>query len=195
MNLTTPDRLHSFSNDRFDAIIIGAGIGGLTAAAILAKHGRSVLVLESHYALGGCATVFSRVGKGQGYDFDVGLHYIGDCGPGGLIPRILDGAGVDDIQFLEQAPDGFDTLYFPDFTFRIPRGAENFRASLHAAFPRESAGINRYLALLYQVWALMGLHSEPLSAYRVLPKSLLALRYLNATVGDFYRYLYRQRAP
>ena len=185
MNSPAPDRMHDFPTDRFDAIIIGAGIGGLTAAAILAKHGRSVLVLESHYALGGCATVFSRVGKNQGYAFDVGLHYIGDCGPDGLIPRILHGAGVDDIHFLEQAPDGFDTLYFPDFKFKIPRGAETFRASLLAAFPQEAAGIHRYLALLYQVWALMGLHAEPLSAFRVLPTSLLALRYLNATVGEF----------
>lgn len=177
--------LPTCSEDRVDVIIIGAGIGGLTAAAILAKHGRSVMVIEKHYALGGCATVFSRVGKGQGYDFDVGLHYIGDCGPGGLIPRILNGAGVDDIHFLEQAPDGFDTLYFPDFSFKIPRGAETFRASLLSAFPNEATGIHRYLALLYQVWALMGLHSEPLSAFRVLPKSLLALRYLNATVAEF----------
>ncbi len=185
MTIATPDQQQKFSDDRVDVIIIGAGIGGLTAAAILAKHGRSVMVLEKHYALGGCATVFSRVGKGQGYEFDVGLHYIGDCSPGGLIPRILNGAGVDDIQFLEQAPDGFDTLYFPDFTFKIPRGAETFRARLLAAFPHESAGIHRYLALLYQVWALMGLHAEPLTAFRVLPKSLLALRYMHATVGEF----------
>jgi all-trans-retinol 13,14-reductase len=185
MKTNTPDRFREYTCSRYDAIVIGAGIGGLTSAAILANHGRSVLVLETHYELGGCATVFDRKGKGQGYEFDVGLHYVGDCAPGGLIPRILEGAGVRDIRFLEQDPEGFDTMYFPDFTFRIPRGIEQFRLRLTEAFPGERRGIDRYIKLLYQVWELMGVHSHPMSAFRVLPRSLLALRYMNATVGDF----------
>lgn len=54
-------------------IIVGAGTGGLTAAALLAQHGRSVLVLDHHYVAGGNATVFRR----GPYEFDVGLHYLG----------------------------------------------------------------------------------------------------------------------
>jgi phytoene dehydrogenase-like protein len=185
MKIATPDRFREYINTRYDAIVIGAGIGGLTTAAVLAKHGRSVLVLEMHYELGGCATVFSRNGKGQGYEFDVGLHYVGDCAPGGLIPRILEGAGVTDIRFLEQDPQGFDTMYFPDFQFRMPRGAEQFRERLVQTFPSEVRGIDRYIKLLYQVWELMGVHANPLSAFRVVPRSLLALRYMNATVGEF----------
>ena len=185
MKTNTPDRFKEFTTATYDAIIVGAGIGGLTAGSILAKHGRSVLVLDMHYELGGCATVFDRNGKGQGYEFDVGLHYIGDCAPGGLIPRILEGAGVRDIRFIEQDPDGFDTMYFPDFTFRVPRGVEQFRARLIDTFPKEVRGIDRYIDLLYQVWSLMGIHSNPMSAFRVLPRSTLALRYLNAPVGTF----------
>jgi phytoene dehydrogenase-like protein len=83
-----------------------------------------VLVLDRHYVAGGNTTVFHR----PGYQFDVGLHYLGDCGPDGYIPRILRAAGVEDVVFRELDPDGFDTLVFPDFIFRVPKGIENFRA-------------------------------------------------------------------
>ncbi len=185
MKAISPDRFRELPSEKYDVIVVGAGIGGLTAAATLSKRGLSVLVLDMHYALGGCATVFHRRGKGQGYEFDVGLHYIGDCGPDGLIQRILRGAGIDDIDFREQEPDGFDTLCFPDFQFRIPRGVEEFRQKLLETFPNEQRGIERYFKLLAQVWSLMGVHAKPASAVYVLPKCLLALRYLNATVKQF----------
>ncbi len=54
--------------ETFDAIVVGAGTGGLTVAALLARGGRSVLVLDQHAVAGGNATVFKR----PGYEFDVG---------------------------------------------------------------------------------------------------------------------------
>jgi len=60
--------------ERWDAIVIGSGIGGLAAAALLSKHaGKRVLVLERHYTAGGCTHAFHR----PGYQWDVGVHYIG----------------------------------------------------------------------------------------------------------------------
>src|ERR1017187_627172 len=60
--------------DTFDAIVIGSGMGGLTAASLLARHaGKRVLVLERHYTAGGFTHVFRR----PGYQWDVGVHYIG----------------------------------------------------------------------------------------------------------------------
>src|ERR1700683_272716 len=62
--------------DVYDAIVIGSGIGGLTAAALLAKHGgQKVLVLERHYTAGGFTHVFRR----PGYEWDVGVHYDGQA--------------------------------------------------------------------------------------------------------------------
>src|SRR5579862_1322172 len=58
----------------YDAIIIGSGLGGLSTAAFLAKEGKKVLVLERHYTPGGFTHVFTR----PGYEWDVGVHYIGE---------------------------------------------------------------------------------------------------------------------
>jgi phytoene dehydrogenase-like protein len=55
----------------YDCIVIGSGLAGLTAANLLARQGRSVLLLEQHYKLGGLATWFKRPG---GHIFDVSLH-------------------------------------------------------------------------------------------------------------------------
>ena len=56
-----------------DAIIIGSGMGGMTCAALMAREGRRALVLERHYTAGGFTHVFKR----NGYEWDVGIHYIG----------------------------------------------------------------------------------------------------------------------
>jgi len=57
--------------DHYDVVVIGSGLGGLTSANILARQGRSVLLLEHHYQLGGMATWFKRKG---GHIFDISLH-------------------------------------------------------------------------------------------------------------------------
>ena len=59
------------ARDRYDVIVIGAGLGGLTAANVLGRAGHSVLLLEQHYKLGGLATWFKRPG---GHIFDISLH-------------------------------------------------------------------------------------------------------------------------
>ena len=56
----------------YDAIIIGAGLGGLTAGAKLSKKGRKVLLIEQHSVPGGCATTYKR----KDYKIEVGLHMI-----------------------------------------------------------------------------------------------------------------------
>src|SRR5262245_55741885 len=69
---------------RYDAIVIGAGIGGLTAAALLARAGRAVLLLEGHIEPGGCASSFRRKRPdGSSYIFDVGATLFGGFQPGG----------------------------------------------------------------------------------------------------------------
>lgn len=174
------ERHRTLERDAYDVIIIGAGVGGLTAGALLAQRGQSVLVLDQHYVAGGNATIFRR----RQMRFDIGIHYVGDCGPNGAIPRILRAAGIEDVQFREMDPDGFDVLCFPDLCFRIPRGFDAFRDRLVEHFPSEAGGIDRYLRLLREAFSLVRIHG-PLHALATLARARLALRYSVATLSEF----------
>jgi phytoene dehydrogenase-like protein len=139
-------RAHLAAPESVDVAIIGSGLGGLMAGAHLAQRGLSVAVFEQHYVAGGCATQFSRGPKKARYHFDVGLHYIGDCEREGTIPSLLRDVGVE-LAYEKLDPDGFDTLVFPDFEFRIPVDVDVYRDRLVAAFPAERRAIDRYLRL------------------------------------------------
>ena len=136
--------------DNVDVAIVGAGPGGLMAGAILAKSGLKVAIFDQHYVAGGCATMFERGRSGERWRFDVGLHYIGDCGPDGKIPSLLRQVGVS-LEYAELDPDGFDTIVLPGMRFRIPVGHENYRKRLYEYFPKEKKGIDRYVQLLLEV--------------------------------------------
>jgi all-trans-retinol 13,14-reductase len=176
-----PDRFRTLDRDAFDAIVVGAGLGGLTAAAILARRGARVLVVDRHYVAGGNATVFKR----RGYEFDVGLHYIGGCGPHGVVPGILRAAGADEIEFEEMDPDGLDTLVFPGLTFRVPRGIPAFRRRLLEHFPGEKRGIDRYLSIVEPLARLQSTRRGPREMLPIAPKALMLLRWAGSTYGAF----------
>jgi phytoene dehydrogenase-like protein len=143
-------RAHAAVPDRVDVAVIGCGLGGLTAALHLAQQGLRVACFDGHYVAGGCATQFSRGPKSARYHFDIGLHYIGDCGPDGEIPRILREYGIV-IDYAPLDPDGFDTLVFPDFRFRVPASVDLYRERLIDLFPREKRGIDKYVRALRAV--------------------------------------------
>ncbi|MCP4434859.1 MAG: NAD(P)/FAD-dependent oxidoreductase [Actinomycetia bacterium] len=151
------DHGDSTSDETWDVVVVGSGPGGLTAAACLAAEGRRVLVLEAHDLAGGNTQVFRRHHKVEDgsmatYEFDVGIHYIGDCGPGGLFPSIFTALGVGDrIDFRPLDPDGFDTLHFPDLDFSVPVGWDRYRDRLVEAFPSEQAGLERVVGVLREV--------------------------------------------
>lgn len=133
----------------WDAIVVGSGLGGLTAAAYLQTNGRRTLVVEQYDVAGGSSHVFRRRG---GFEFDVGVHYVGDCGPEGVIPRVLRGAGLEDrVRFVPMDRDGFDTLVFPEREFRVPAGWDRYRERLIEAFPAEERGLRRATGVLERI--------------------------------------------
>ncbi|MCH8498849.1 MAG: NAD(P)/FAD-dependent oxidoreductase [Marinobacter sp.] len=128
----------------YDAVVIGSGIGGLTTAACLSKAGKKVLVLEQHYTAGGYTHSYAR----NGYEWDVGVHYIGDMGsPQTLGRKLFD--YITDGQ-LKWAPmdDVYDRFYLGDKTINLRTGKAAFRNSLLEAFPDEAKAIDAYIALL-----------------------------------------------
>lgn len=128
----------------YDAIVIGSGMGGMTTAALLAKLGKKVLVLEQHYVPGGFTHTFKR----KGYLWDVGVHAVGEVTtrsqPGRILHAITDGR-------LEWASlgDVYDEFYFPDdMQINFPNDRDAFRTNLVAAFPDEEEAIDAYLQLI-----------------------------------------------
>src|SRR5512136_1427143 len=127
---------------KYDAIVIGAGLGGLSAATMLAKNGLGVLLLERHNVPGGYATSFVR-GR---YEFEVALHELSGIGPPehrGNLYRYLDYLGVTRrVEFLRVA--NMYRSVFPDLDITLPVGREACEEVLCRAFPHEAAGIRRF---------------------------------------------------
>lgn len=186
----TKDRVRNPVPERADVVIVGCGVGGLMAAASLARAGKHVVALDQHYVAGGCGTQFERGRGGERYHFDVGLHYLGDCEPGGMIPAMLDKVGAA-VTFEPMDPDGFDTFVFPDFAFRMPVGIDRFRDRLVEHFPGEVKGIDRYCRLLREIDHITGDVEKNRgkvgirAALKVLTGGRLLARYQNATIGTF----------
>jgi ferredoxin-NADP reductase/phytoene dehydrogenase-like protein len=121
-----------------DAVVIGSGIGGLTAARVLAEFGgKRVLVLEQHYTLGGMTHEFTREGR---YHFGTGVHYL-TAGPGPVLNYLADGR----VQY-HRLPDDYDILHFPGLDFAVPASETEFRARLKARFPEEAGSVDRFFA-------------------------------------------------
>ncbi len=129
----------------WDAIVIGSGMGGLSCAAMLARHAHQrVLVLERHYTAGGFTHVFHR----PGYEWDVGVHYIGDVQrPGSLLRRAFDHLSDGALAWADLG-EVYDQIIIGNDVYDFVRGREAFRAALKNYFPAQRDAIDRYIDLV-----------------------------------------------
>ncbi len=145
---------HADIGTDYDAIVIGSGMGGLATAGLLAKHGgKRVLVLERHYTAGGFTHTFRR----PGYEWDVGVHYIGQVmDPDSPIRQAFD--DLTDAQ-LEWADMGevYDRIIIGEDAYDFVKGREEWRARMHGYFPAEREAIDGYLDLLRSTFRRAGL--------------------------------------
>ena len=127
--------------DQYDAILIGSGMGCLTAGALLAKEGKKVLLLERHYTAGGFTHVFKR----KGYEWDVGIHYIGEMQrPNSALKRMFDYITDGQLEWADMG-EVYDRIIIGDTSYDFVKGVENFKNQLKAYFPEEATAIDEYV--------------------------------------------------
>src|SRR5271166_186232 len=154
-----PGTSHSYKQaqlaEQWDAIVIGSGIGGLTAAAMLSVHGgKRVLVLERHYVAGGFTHSFHR----PGYEWDVGLHYIGQVQDEQFAVRKAFDHITNGAVRWSAMPDVYDRFIIDGRPFDLVAGIERFREGMKQYFPREGASIDKYIAAVRAVNRVSGLY-------------------------------------
>jgi all-trans-retinol 13,14-reductase len=164
--------------DTQDILIIGSGISGLTAGAILSRMNRKVTILEQHYVPGGATHIFRR----KGHEWNTGLHYIGDVHEKSHPLRKLFDELTDGELDWSPCQVNYDRLIFPDKTYDFKAGADHFRDELLRHFPQERRGIEKYLSVLRDVKNVTRLYS----ASRVFPV-MNPLVSLSRFPGYFYQ--------
>ncbi len=135
----------------FDTVVIGSGMGGMTAAALLAETGERVLVLEQHYVPGGFTHTFRR----PGYEWDVGVHAVGEVTRHSLTGRLLDRLTDGRLEWASLG-ETYDEFTYPDgLRLAFPDTPAQFRENLIEAFPHERRAIDEYLHLVKVVAGTM----------------------------------------
>ena len=170
--------------ENLDAIVVGSGIGGLTTAAMMAKAGKRVLVLEQHYRAGGATHTFDEFGN----LFDSGIHYVGAndfCVPIlgliGDVPVKWSQMGKKEDDFCY---DEFD-LGDPNDLYRYRKGREAIMEELLTRFPHEKEGIKAYFK---------NLGNAQMATYSFAILKILPLSWQNSFVGRWLFSLFLSKA-
>ena len=125
-------------------VIIGGGLGGLTAGALLSKKGYPVVLLEQHNIVGGSATTFRRKG---GFTLEVGLHEMDAVHDNQSTKELFDMLGVyENIEFVR--PDEFFRVTAEGFDFTMPDRREKALSALKERYPEDASGLDRYFNLI-----------------------------------------------
>jgi all-trans-retinol 13,14-reductase len=131
-------------NRKYDAIVIGSGIGGMACAAALAKSGMKILILEQHYVAGGMTHTFKR----KKFEFDVGVHALGEMQENRMPGKIMNWLSSGNLKMLEYGRP-YETFVFSDgYKFEYPNDKDKFKELLIKDFPKEEESIHKYFDLV-----------------------------------------------
>ncbi len=132
--------------NEYDVVVIGSGGGGLSAAAMLAKNGMKVIVIEQHYQVGGYMSSFSR----KGYTFEASLDAMDKTGI-----DMFEKLGIQDKVTVVKLDDPYLAL-FPDLKFQVPADSDEYLKKLQETFPHEAEGIEDLFDTLGSMNTTMG---------------------------------------
>jgi all-trans-retinol 13,14-reductase len=168
-------------------VVIGSGLGGLTAGALLAKDGYRVTLLEQHNIVGGCATTFKR----GDFICEVGLHEMDGVYTNSQIKEIFTKLDVyKNVEFIK-VPEFFKTALKDDI-FTMPDGIENAIEALIQKFPKEKDSIAEYFKLMETIsLAYENLQNMKWYHYAFFPFYFSSvLRYKDKTVTEVFNRLF-----
>ncbi|XP_030630929.1 inactive all-trans-retinol 13,14-reductase [Chanos chanos] len=174
--------------EKLDAIVIGSGIGGLTVAATLAKVGKKVLVLEQHDMAGGCCHTYEE----KGFEFDVGMHYIGQLHENSLFRIAFDQITEGQLEFVELEKH-FDTIVIGtgeqrrDYT--IHTGKTEMLEHLKKQFPNDTNALEEF----FKIMKVCARKTHYLATLKLIPK-WLALFLLKSGIADYCSSVFRLSA-
>jgi len=174
--------------DRYDVVVIGAGVGGLTAGGLLARAGKSVLVVEAEQRPGGHARAL-RDGR---YTFDPAVHLINACEPEGPFgPGVMDAVlrhlDVRDRCDFVRVDDPVFEARFPEFRLGVPHGREAYLEALVRHFPAEADGVGKLVELssrMLREWLSFPLQPRVVDMVSAPWRAPTLFRYRNATIND-----------
>lgn len=135
---------------KFDDIVVGSGISGLTMVLLLSMSGRRVLLLEKSSRIGGSLRRFRR----RGIPFDTGFHFTGGLHEGGILADILSILGIRDYIEPIYLSESCRTQFIFESEgrrFELPSGIENIKKQFKDYFPRESAAVDRHFDMIQSV--------------------------------------------
>lgn len=128
---------------KYDSIIVGSGMSGMTLALLLAKSGHKTLLLEKSPYIGGSLARFTR----KNIAFDTGLHFLGGMQDGGIFNRTLKILQLEDA--IKPIPMPHTKWIFEkeEEEYVLPSGVEEMREALKGYFPNETRAIDKYLQM------------------------------------------------
>ncbi|MCB9034641.1 MAG: NAD(P)/FAD-dependent oxidoreductase [Chitinophagales bacterium] len=133
----------------YDAICIGSGLGSLCTASLLARAGKKVLVCEKHYTPGGYTHVYTR----NDYEWDVGIHYVGDMDrKGSLLRKVFTHITDDNLKWADMG-EVYDRIIVEGKTYNFVKGLQNWKKQMKLYFPttEDAQTIDKYVELLFDV--------------------------------------------